>query len=771
MPPQPPTTPHRAAMTRSFTVPTKLTPRNTAPSLEIGATKDVETLYLHPNTTIIKFSTPSSTSRPSTPRSPAATASSAGSLPWTSPTERTLASGPLQIYRVPGSVSFLHSGSLLHAILPRSQCWCVDGFSKFTMRVLPDTYYRIELPAEDVEKVEELKQVLAKVLFYERTACPFNRGVEEEVKPTAEELHERRRSRRVSAQGLPSATAAKKWRQSGRYSWLPEEGGGLRALTSVRRESDEEREGSSEASSEAEDQEAEAGAEASEQPELVEDVQNITLLQTPTHQPNERAPTMRSVTAPILLTEPNYPTPSSSVSRIRDLIHLNTPPTTTTPLNRERTPTQQLDPTRLRGLTQVDGPPAEPRQRMRVDMPRSQIDPTRLRTFQPMPTDMPPSPPDSSAGLELGEGRGHGRQLSLESEGDVEDGAGEGAEDVEVDGRDKHEHAEAVLSEEESEESAREVEAEDDSSEEQDEDDDEVPVAQRLTSDESTTPEMELEAKDSIAREPSSSPIEQHEDDTTGDTANVTLPPRPSSPPQRTTPQGPYTSEPATTHTPATPAAESDPFAAIQARILARRSIGSTPIPPATKNKPKTKASRTASPPPTSASSSKSSSSSSLASKSSTSSSATTRPRLDRSRTSSMASALVAKASAVFLGPPAQLVAIMLRIAKRMREDTVSFGSSFVFQSPVGSRKVVPGSFDLDDLEGWGDVGDDAGVGLGGSGDDHDVGSEDEKNEGLVEEEDDFGVPLRSPVRLASRHMNYGGVRGDEGGFGRDRRK
>jgi hypothetical protein len=81
----------------------------------------------------------------------------------------------MEIYRVPGSVSFLHSGALLHAILPRSQCWCVDGVSKFAFRVLPETYYRIELPgetAEDLELVEALKLTFKKVLFYERTACP-----------------------------------------------------------------------------------------------------------------------------------------------------------------------------------------------------------------------------------------------------------------------------------------------------------------------------------------------------------------------------------------------------------------------------------------------------------------------------------------------------------------------------------------------------------------------------------------------------------------------
>lgn len=75
--------------------------------------------------------------------------------------------------------SFLVSGKTLHPILLKSQCWCVDGESKFALRIRPHTYYRIELPtetAEDREQVEKLKTVLAKVLQYEVTACPFKRG-------------------------------------------------------------------------------------------------------------------------------------------------------------------------------------------------------------------------------------------------------------------------------------------------------------------------------------------------------------------------------------------------------------------------------------------------------------------------------------------------------------------------------------------------------------------------------------------------------------------
>lgn len=124
--------------------------------------------------------------------------------------------GPLEIYRVPGSVSFLHSGGLLHAILPRSQCWCVDGVSTFVFRVRPDNYYRIELPfgnEQELELVEGLKATLTKVLYYERTACPFRRGFGEEL-PEMPEVPRRRLSR----QG--SVGPAKKWRFERR--WRPE---------------------------------------------------------------------------------------------------------------------------------------------------------------------------------------------------------------------------------------------------------------------------------------------------------------------------------------------------------------------------------------------------------------------------------------------------------------------------------------------------------------------------------------------------------------------
>ena len=78
-----------------------------------------------------------------------------------------------------GSVAFLHSGATLRPILAKSQCWCVDGESKFVLRIVQDNYYRIELPntlPDEKKKVEEFKKVLAKILQYEVTPCPFKRG-------------------------------------------------------------------------------------------------------------------------------------------------------------------------------------------------------------------------------------------------------------------------------------------------------------------------------------------------------------------------------------------------------------------------------------------------------------------------------------------------------------------------------------------------------------------------------------------------------------------
>jgi hypothetical protein len=87
--------------------------------------------------------------------------------------------GALRVYRVPGSVAFLNSGKTLHPILKKSQCWCVDGETKFVLRIRGHNYYRIELPntcEEDRNAADDLRRVLADVAQFETTACPFKRG-------------------------------------------------------------------------------------------------------------------------------------------------------------------------------------------------------------------------------------------------------------------------------------------------------------------------------------------------------------------------------------------------------------------------------------------------------------------------------------------------------------------------------------------------------------------------------------------------------------------
>ncbi|MCJ1398756.1 hypothetical protein MMC11_001957 [Xylographa trunciseda] len=63
--------------------------------------------------------------------------------------------------------------------MPKSQCWCVDGETIFVLKIRDNDYYRIILPnttPDDRRIADELKEVLSKVLQYERTACPFKRG-------------------------------------------------------------------------------------------------------------------------------------------------------------------------------------------------------------------------------------------------------------------------------------------------------------------------------------------------------------------------------------------------------------------------------------------------------------------------------------------------------------------------------------------------------------------------------------------------------------------
>lgn len=97
----------------------------------------------------------------------------------------TSRTGPFRIYRAPGSVAFLSCGSALQPILPKSQCWCVDeASSKYVLQVRRPQYWRIEVPVADdgdIRLALLLREVLEKVLRFEKTECPFNRSFSVEL--------------------------------------------------------------------------------------------------------------------------------------------------------------------------------------------------------------------------------------------------------------------------------------------------------------------------------------------------------------------------------------------------------------------------------------------------------------------------------------------------------------------------------------------------------------------------------------------------------------
>ncbi|GIJ99360.1 hypothetical protein Aspvir_001490 [Aspergillus viridinutans] len=199
---------HIQSIRRSATLPTKLQPRK-QPSSEFLRTKASENdLFFHPSAKIVHFSPralapiPSSTA-PADFDYPVDTIET---LPWRSATERTVACAPLRLEKVHGLTVFLKCGSVVHAILKNSQCWCVDGESTFVLRIRPLTYYRIELPnetEEDKKLVAAMKEALLKVLRYEVTPCPFKRGftveLPEEAKAPRRKRAWRPKGRRESA--------------------------------------------------------------------------------------------------------------------------------------------------------------------------------------------------------------------------------------------------------------------------------------------------------------------------------------------------------------------------------------------------------------------------------------------------------------------------------------------------------------------------------------------------------------------------------------------
>ncbi|RAK72864.1 uncharacterized protein BO72DRAFT_452238 [Aspergillus fijiensis CBS 313.89] len=198
--------PQTLSIRRSATLPTKLNPRTRRHSEYVKPSEN--DLFYHPSAKVVHFAPralapiPSSTA-PADFDYPVDTVET---LPWRSPTERTVALAPLRLENVHGLTVFLKCGNVVHAILKNSQCWCVDGESTFVLRIRPLTYYRIELPNEvedDRTLVAEMKNVLPKILRYEVTPCPFKRGftveIPEEAKAPRRKRAWRPKGRRESA--------------------------------------------------------------------------------------------------------------------------------------------------------------------------------------------------------------------------------------------------------------------------------------------------------------------------------------------------------------------------------------------------------------------------------------------------------------------------------------------------------------------------------------------------------------------------------------------
>ena len=201
---------------RSFTLPSKLTPskltskhRQSLESENASRSPDASEhlIFSHTSVRIVQFTPPSTSVRPtSSPLSPDLDypVDAIETLPWKSRMEMPVSTGSLKIEKVAGSAAFLKSGSVVHPMLKNSQCWCVDGNSIFVLRVRRLKYYRIELPCEtpeDRKLVEDFKSTLSKILRYEVTPCPFQRGFTVEL---PEEAKTPRRKKAWRPKQLPT---------------------------------------------------------------------------------------------------------------------------------------------------------------------------------------------------------------------------------------------------------------------------------------------------------------------------------------------------------------------------------------------------------------------------------------------------------------------------------------------------------------------------------------------------------------------------------------
>ncbi|OBT90864.1 hypothetical protein VE02_00450 [Pseudogymnoascus sp. 03VT05] len=178
--------PTQSSMKRAVTLPLRpSTSSNWTQREKPASSESIESLYIHPSVRIVSFESFGSSSvfqRRSSLNTPnlADVEEEVGTLPWSSTFERTIAVGPLRIYRAPGSVAFINCSSVIQPVLPKSRCWCVDDdATKFILQIRRPQFWRIEVPLDDPNhkaKSQELKDVLSQILLFEKTPCPFSRS-------------------------------------------------------------------------------------------------------------------------------------------------------------------------------------------------------------------------------------------------------------------------------------------------------------------------------------------------------------------------------------------------------------------------------------------------------------------------------------------------------------------------------------------------------------------------------------------------------------------
>jgi len=569
----------------------------------------------------------------------------------------------------------------------------VDGVSKFTFRAKePETWYRVELPAETEEqreKAEEFKTTLQKVSYYERTPCPFTRAFIVDLPEEAADVKAKKRRRST---GLGRA---KKWKLDQAYGWKPEDWHPGMDVPDVPGdgpgEGDASRSGSSDES------------ETSSGPDEVDESAG-------------RAADMNV---------------SPLSARSRAMQALRSVSAKEHSSNDQRTTTARAS----RPSVGADGIGGE-----------SSSSAIKETTLQVIPTVMPPSPPGSSSGPE-------------DSESPLPR-----ASTVLIDTQDDVPNLQSVArSRKLSEEDARGGAAkpisdrvhmhESTSSEDESSGEDPPELANLDVQDEPSDAVDEMPASLSERPEGTSnlaSDVDDREDEEqvaeylkeTFDIREVKAEAHAQdiAPPQQTTVSfnehdqviAPEThlsdNSAAQTSTeisegerrvssddedsasslkkPSRQVSSEDPYAAIQARIMARRSLsGTTSFHPLHKS-------------PTRSSTSSTSSSATLIS---SRAAQTTR---GRQRSGELSSTLVSRAYSTFLGPPAHIVALMLHVAAKFANRAFGVNSPFYVESPLDSPRKVPGSFSRS----AGDHIEEVDVVLGS------------------DEEDDFGVPLHQPV-------------------------